>query len=1093
MSNPFVDATPNPFVSSGAGNPFVDAPRPAPKPKPAPSNPMHQLQQFGRRAASAVGHGIKTAQYYETHPMEAWDFINDALPHALEGLVSEPSADPGKELRSAGRAVGRPMDEVKTIHKIRNRFHLNPTPAFDNPQANAIENDPGAALSGLASPGGKILTGLGHMMNSNQGVDSLMMGGFRAPGMIATRADPAWWLGEGGVWGLSKLLSMSAPLRRMAHFADPSFYLNREATSSTAGMVRGRMAQARAAARRAEQEFREKIEPHRDYLTALRTSPDRAVRRAGAQAIAPEAMDMLDRLSWQEMTHQARQDAMKAGYRPPPELRNIPAGNTLNRYDPDYFPTQATGGRNIDENERTFVGSIMRKIKPNAGGYQRAGGKGRLDDDVVEQLLGRFRSGSRNVENARAYRDILNETGFGPRPDVITAIQQLRRARTTGNATAVQNAEGLLRQRLAQRTERQAKQAASMQPGAPLVKRNFNQSIDDRKLGNIFLPQESALTYARRNDRLLGNDPDPAFVQKGGVVTNDLADATPLSGVTQQRRIQQSNFKRMEASAKKAQQNAAKTSQAASEFSLAAQKRVQQATDKARGGLASDLFGLAGNADAAAGSTASTLFDQLQNARTRLNLRDRSQVDKLLAARGGDTTSKLGKTVATMRDNLERRRRGEVLPFNENKVVSPSADVAQEAGSVAGKAMEGAYHAPIIGAARGRTVRSILAPGNAQAARATSDAKRAARNFLSAKDREDAARQVHAAQSRVGKWADYHLKRTGQLAIPKSLDEMFFAPKPQLQRLADINPLSHLSNLTRDATFSLAFPHGWNIMNQTLQGGPGLGGVLRGAAHAVTAARNPSKIAGDMDELRHLGQESTYAGHAIPTYSKLGAVGKGLHKISNVGQQALDKWDTGQKIAALRHLKAKGVPADQLGNELERIYGTQEQSGLVQLARGLGTFYPQFAFSTVPRTVANAVRKHPRTLEAMMAAQNIPTKLSESGEATPDSKGPHEYNLFPELNEGLESLSFPFGTLDYGVKHGGGAIRAAVDFSKGSTKEAMRDAQDLIPFNQVFKPLLDAMDPKRRKDALHDLMGLFGPRITPESKYQLGQKRRAQL
>jgi hypothetical protein len=577
--------------------------------------------------------------------------------------------------------------------------------------------------------------------------------------------------------------------------------------------------------------------------------------------------------------------------------------------------------------------------------------------------------------------------------------------------------------------------------------------------GNIYMTEAQANQRAGRELNQIGKNSDAAFKEDG-----NLHDRIRMRDVKQRALSDLSRFRSAYRIERKAGQAVNQTQAAASKYALESQKRVEKAADDLRALLTKR------NADTR---------DVLRNVRDDVVAKFKKA--NLAGAR------KSGNPVGVNQDNgdifhlpnLGQLVQTDVPLTRAQKDIVSIPSKQYDKASWTESEGQGKHLLPIREASSGRSLRPITSPIKRISALTDAARKVAERRVKGSYKKLTEASARNQALEEVKARAQEHLDRTGKVELPQALQHRLFGEQQSL------NPtfLSKLSDLGRDAVYALGVPHMKNVGEQQVLGGAGIPGLLHGMQVAHGLRKGDEQALADSKALESFGG-TTHSEREEPVFSGIPKVGKYLGAAARKSNEALDRFETGQRVAAFHHYKKKGMSDYDAAAEVNATFGNHgETSELSQVARqGLGAPFAAWHLGIAPSTTARAIIKHPRSVANLVRVNN-----TISNDITQPESG-KDFSLGGPLENTLKLFAFPYGTADYLSSASTlGPLRSAYDFVQAAAKnklpkEALRDVQENAPYANELGPLLQ-LDPAAFAEAI------FGSNEPSNSQYGSFQNR----
>jgi hypothetical protein len=269
-----------------------------------------------------------------------------------------------------------------------------------------------------------------------------------------------------------------------------------------------------------------------------------------------------------------------------------------------------------------------------------------------------------------------------------------------------------------------------------------------------------------------------------------------------------------------------------------------------------------------------------------------------------------------------------------------------------------------------RTLKSIVAPAERSAKfsaalveRQKQRATAVAHSLRSKLDRND----VIGEARRAGQEA---IDEGNLFMIPETLDKRLFGDKVVYER----GLRAAFSDLQRDALFVVPFAHMKNIAALAALGPGGLKTLARGMKYAHDLRVNSTTLEGRVRGLEGVGATTHYIREADPAYASLPGIGAPLQKIGKVGNEALERYDTGMRLALEDELRARGVTDPMtVAGQIRDVLGdyTNHAPMIEKLRTQFGANFPGWRLGVVPRAMTKAVLERPRQVHALARAERL--------------------------------------------------------------------------------------------------------------------------
>jgi hypothetical protein len=708
----------------------------------------------------------------------------------------------------------------------------------------------------------------------------------------------------------------------------------------------------------------------------------------------------LQRLLWHEGSKEVRNQLVHDGFRPSTEERAAPILNLVRRYDKNYLPDQSLrppAPPKVGEVLRVTPGKPRMESPHNTPKYAP-----NVTDPLSGRVLDRLQGGSRDVRTHGAAVTSMRDLGLlgrkvntprGPRYTNDTLNERTQMAQQRADA-ALQSGDTRRLSKYITLIEKQKKLAG----GSDAVPVNIgNRMISPEQATR---QASSALQNAGVKGRSLATTAD------GGLKSRTAR--TPLVNALQKAQMTATATGKL---GTRARMGAADTQAAASKYGLAAQQRVEGATDKLK---------------------------------TRQVIADQALVQKLLKARAksGDVKAPLRNAVADIRD----------------------------AQAVKG----GAEYQGVKDAARGRNIKSITRPSSVVAKRADALADRTKNQMFTAATNVDKADTRNAFIDANKQLSDEMLKNKNTVYMPDALRKQLYPDDarvkfPLMQGVAQagrdamfFTSIPHKVNL---AGFALGHAKGNAAPFSALA--EGVGTILKGSKYATQIKQGTPEGKAIEDELINIGAPVKYSRNASaandqgPLYTKfLGPAGRAFANRADKSSAALHQFETGLRYAELQKLKKRGVtdPTEQ-GGELRDMYGNPYQvAPMVRAAQDVfGAEFPNYRLGTVPRAAAKMLTQSPRGVHnSLNSLQDFNYDVSEpvfGGDIRPGGN--------PLSNYG--EMINPASALDYAGSPASVGPVSTLARSRGKNavgKIAGTALQTLVPASRNIMDLIRAKDHK---------------------------------
>lgn len=229
--------------------------------------------------------------------------------------------------------------------------------------------------------------------------------------------------------------------------------------------------------------------------------------------------------------------------------------------------------------------------------------------------------------------------------------------------------------------------------------------------------------------------------------------------------------------------------------------------------------------------------------------------------------------------------------------------------------------------------------------------------------------------------------------------------------------LKDLSDASREALFSVtSLPHKKNISILQALGPAGLSGIIRGSQYARRLKRGDPALQERVRELEGIGgtehfirnpeSDSPFASWKGPG---IGHVGRWLARRGTTVGEALDRFDTGQRLALQDTLAKRGTTGFKAGGQIRDVLGDyKSKTELVDFLRNrVGAPFPQWHLGIVPKAIGKAMVENPNATHMLARGENL---------LNTDVMQPMfgaDLHVGGPLDEGLQFWNMPFGLAQY--------------------------------------------------------------------------------
>lgn len=347
--------------------------------------------------------------------------------------------------------------------------------------------------------------------------------------------------------------------------------------------------------------------------------------------------------------------------------------------------------------------------------------------------------------------------------------------------------------------------------------------------------------------------------------------------------------------------------------------------------------------------------------------------------------------------------------------------------------------------------------------------------------------------------------RAQMLKPGAALHEGTTIPEDVYQRLfGDIvrpnpSPLKELSDASREALFSVtSIPHKKNISILQALGPAGLGGIVRGARYARKLKRGDPALAERVKQLEGIGGTEHFIRNpeSDSPFAAFGPAGRWLARRGTAVGEALDRFDTGQRLALQDALAKRGVTGFKAGGQIRDTLGDyKSKTQLVDLLRNqLGAPFPQWHLGIVPKAVGKALVENPNAAHLLTRGENLTNK---------DVMEPMfgaDLHVGGPLEEGLQFWNMPFGLERYLGSQSdtgplGEAYRDVGSLAKGNPGAVLSDlARTYVPGGGLLEDLTSTSNFKGPGSPAATMgLDLLGSYLTKPKKQTPGAQLRQSL
>jgi hypothetical protein len=338
--------------------------------------------------------------------------------------------------------------------------------------------------------------------------------------------------------------------------------------------------------------------------------------------------------------------------------------------------------------------------------------------------------------------------------------------------------------------------------------------------------------------------------------------------------------------------------------------------------------------------------------------------------------------------------------------------------------------------------------------------------------------------------------------IPQGLHDRLFGEevRPQPTFAKD------LADLQREALFAFtSLPHKKNISVLQMMGPGGAPALARGLRHSHLMKKGDPKTLERVQQLEQVGGTEHHALGAQfepPGYEKalgrLGPVGKKVGGFIGARakgvNEALERFDTGQRLGLEDALKKQGHTGFDAGGEIRDVlgdYGGNESPFARDMRQRLGAAFPHWSYDIVPKATHRAIMKQPRTTRALARGEtDFNADVMEPTFGT-------DLHVGGPLEEGLGLFANPAGYATSPSRLGvyGQGYTLADQARKGKLSTGVSEVtRSYVPGLGIAQNLTGtAPYPANTSPVMNTLLGLPGMRLNKAKRQSPGSALKGQL